>query len=594
MYGSTHTHIESNKDTANMLSEALDAFHEAGCRKLAITEHGMMTSYEDLKDTLKKKSYKDEMELIPGVEIYFDYGEKRTHLILEAMDEEGYKSLCKIVTESNHNADVTKLDATTTITYPMTTLENLRKNVAKGHIICNSACIAGPFAQLLGYPVYRTREKLEKTKQTLEDAGYFTREAAIKKFEDMKAEAEAAAPTKEEREAAKALTDKEAKRAANKDIAARAATARSLKQDPAFLEAKTAAAEAADYIKKQKLTRTVNRYHELLEEEQKLTAELASGENQKKARELLAEFLDIFGPENFYFELQNHGIPMEKPIYNNIVKFAFSAKHPHFVASNDIHVAMKKDDPGYQDALLRRQVIQFTRMKHYEEQTPDYTEYGIKDDDELQDALLDMLEPIKARDGTVLVTPEEVAGQAIWNIREQLSRCHAFEQEKENHYPKFCDNDVELLGQLVEEGIKKKFPDGFPDERYEARVKKELDIISSMGYASYHLIVRDYLEYGRLLGYLKTDEEIAEAPLSIEELDKYITEKGYPRVGYRIGPGRGSAAGSLVCYLIGITDLDPIPYDLLFERFLNPERKSMPEQYWASTVNPDAQGCAAA
>ena len=112
-----------------------------------------------------------------------------------------------------------------------------------------------------------------------------------------------------------------------------------------------------------------------------------------------------------------------------------------------------------------------------------------------------------------------------------------------------------------------------------------------MCYASYHLIVQDYLQYGRLLGYLKP-EEIATAPLDINELDKYITDKGYKRRGYAIGPGRGSAAGSLACYLLGITDIDPIKYNLLFERFLNPERRSMPKQYWAFRVNSITQRCA--
>ena len=86
-----------------------------------------------------------------------------------------------------------------------------------------------------------------------------------------------------------------------------------------------------------------------------------------------------------------------------------------------------------------------------------------------------------------------------------------------------------------------------------------------MGYAGYHLIVADYIEYGRLLGYVP-EEDMDNAPLTVEELDKYITEKGYPRVGYNIGPGRGSAVGSICCYLLGITDIDPIPYELLFER----------------------------
>ena len=128
----------------------------------------------------------------------------------------------------------------------------------------------------------------------------------------------------------------------------------------------------------------------------------------------------------------------------------------------------------------------------------------------------------------------------------------------------------------MHEGIKVKFPNGFPSPEYEERMNREIEVITSMGYAGYHLIVQDYLAYGRLLGYLNPDE-IANAPLSIEELDKQLTESGNLRIGHGIGPGRGSAAGSLCCYLLGITDVDPIKYDLLFERFLNKDRVSMPD-----------------
>ena len=99
-----------------------------------------------------------------------------------------------------------------------------------------------------------------------------------------------------------------------------------------------------------------------------------------------------------------------------------------------------------------------------------------------------------------------------------------------------------------------------------------------MGYAAYHLIVQDYLEYGRTVGQLP--EEIIQSdkcPYTIEEANRMIETLGIERTAYPIGPGRGSAGGSFACYLLGIIDLDPIPYGLLFERFLNPSRASMPK-----------------
>lgn len=133
----------------------------------------------------------------------------------------------------------------------------------------------------------------------------------------------------------------------------------------------------------------------------------------------------------------------------------------------------------------------------------------------------------------------------------------------------------ERLRAEVQKGIELRFPEGMP-ESYKARLEYELGIIESMGFPDYLLVVKDFLEYGRLLGYVPK-EKIKEAPITIAELKAYIKQNGYTNPGFRIGPGRGSAVGSLVCYLLGITNLDPIKYGLLFERFLNPERVSMPD-----------------
>lgn len=129
----------------------------------------------------------------------------------------------------------------------------------------------------------------------------------------------------------------------------------------------------------------------------------------------------------------------------------------------------------------------------------------------------------------------------------------------------------------VKKGIEWRYPNGFPDcDEYQERLNYEMEVIISMGYADYLLVVKDFLEYGRLLGFVPKNK-IEEAPLTITELKEYIHKNGWKNGGLRIGPGRGSAVGSLVCYLLGITALDPIKYGLLFERFLNPERVSMPD-----------------
>lgn len=136
-------------------------------------------------------------------------------------------------------------------------------------------------------------------------------------------------------------------------------------------------------------------------------------------------------------------------------------------------------------------------------------------------------------------------------------------------------NVEEIFDREIEEGIRRRFPEGM-DDSHKERLAREVPVIKEMGYVDYHLIVKDFLEYGRLLGYVPK-ERIAEAPITISELKEFIHENGWKNPGMRIGPGRGSAVGSLVCYLLGITNLDPLKYDLLFERFLNPERVSMPD-----------------
>ena len=197
-------------------------------------------------------------------------------------------------------------------------------------------------------------------------------------------------------------------------------------------------------------------------------------------------------------------------------------------------------------------------------------EYCIKTEEELMDGFRPALQDMKS-----IPDVDHFISSALERTEKKMDECFLEVREMNNHYPKFCDDENAEFIRLCKEGITWRFPNGMPQE-YKDRLDKEIDVITSMGYAGYHLIVQDYLKYGRLLGYLDEDE-VEDAPLTIEELDQYITERNIKRVGVGIGPGRGSAAGSLCCYLLGITDIDPIKNGLIFERFLNPERVSMPD-----------------
>ena len=576
MYGSIHTHFESQYDTGNNKKQMVKNFIASGAKKVAVTEHGVFSSYEDLKDiadSIKKEAKEagqqiPEIEIVPGIEGYFE--EEASHLILVAKDYEGYLSLCKIISESNSNIVKNK---------PIITLDNLKRNVKKGHLICTSACIAGPFGRTFGLERMDLEEKIAKLDADLSESGFREYSDFVSEYDAKKTLAKQISPTKKE------IADAErfAKKTGNYDevdaIEERREKASVLN---AWLQENTEKLkEAEDAIKKlgkasykRKQTNFENYTEELLN----IIRDEENGKVEMDAHLLLEDFLQIFGKENFFFEIQNHGLKKEEVVYNNVVSFAYRAGHPNFIASNDIHVGVTKDDPSYEDMLLRRNVIKFTRFNTYQEESPDDREYVIKDDSELKEELLKIIRPVEGPQGAI--SSEEIVNSAVHNVENVLSECHVEFPQNENHYPKFCEDENAEFERRVRKGIAERFPNGFPEgkeEIYKERLEYEIGVIKQMGYAGYHLIVADYLEYGRLLGYLPTEEEIANAPLSIKELDEYITSKNYPRIGYNIGPGRGSAVGSICCYGMGITDIDPIPYGLLFERFLNVERVSMPD-----------------
>lgn len=572
MFGSIHTHFESRYDTANDMKKMCENFIKKGAKKVAVTEHGVFSSYEDLRDIVKKIKGKAkengediDFEIIPGIEGYF--GDNHAHLILIAKDYEGYLSLCKIISQANENIDKKG--------NPIITIENLQKNVKKGHLIATSACIAGPFGRLFALDKLNLEQKIQAAEAKLENTNYEQTIQFIEQYEEQLALSKSLKITKKmEQEAGKlarkgdlSLADLLADQAIQKE-----------KIDEWLQENSKEYQRLSEIeLKAMKAAKLHIVFANLQENKEKLAhimEDIKSGKVAEEAHLLYSQFKEIFG-DDFYFELQNHGLEQEKEIYNEIIRFAYTEEeHPNFIASNDIHIGVSKEDPDYEAALRRRNVIQYTRFNTYHEESLDDKEYTIKDDEELRESLLEIMEPVQT--GIMEISKESIVDQAIGNIQNVLSQCHV-EFIKENHYPKFCEDENEAFRQLVYKGIKERFPNGFPNEEYQKRLEYELDVIIRMGYAGYHLIVADYLQYGRLLGYLKTPEEVANAPLNIEALEAYIQEKGYEKVGYNIGPGRGSAAGSLCCYLAGITDIDPLPYHLLFERFLNVERVSMPD-----------------
>ena len=272
------------------------------------------------------------------------------------------------------------------------------------------------------------------------------------------------------------------------------------------------------------------------------------------------KYVEIFGKGNFYMELQYHGIPEEAVCYPADAKIAEELDIP-LIASNDVHIMRKTPEERTKRAILRS--LRFGEK--FESENAGDAELYMKKDSELAEALLEIL-------------PEDVVFKAMNNIHVVFGRCNVpFHYDK--HYPKFIPEDADEVGKTADEIIENRLHAAGTDEmsaEYKARLKRELGVIEGMHYSDYHLVVYDYITYGRLLGYVPT-ELIPEAPLTINGLKAYIKEHGWRNPGMTIGNGRGSAVGSLVCDKLKITSLDPIRYGLLFERFLNPERVSMPD-----------------
>ena len=236
-------------------------------------------------------------------------------------------------------------------------------------------------------------------------------------------------------------------------------------------------------------------------------------------------YQEIFGEGNFFLELQDHGIQEQKLVNQSLLRMAKETQIG-LVATNDVHYTYAEDEKAH-DILLciqtGKKVADEDRMRY------EGGQYYIKSEEEMK-------------------TLFPYALEALENTQKIADRCNVEIEFGVTKLPKY---DVpegytswEYLNKLCYDGLKERYPDG--EESLKERLEYELSVIKSMGYVDYFLIVWDFIKYAR-------DHDIM------------------------VGPGRGSAAGSIVSYTLGITSIDPIKYQLLFERFLNPERVSMPD-----------------
>jgi DNA polymerase-3 subunit alpha len=244
-----------------------------------------------------------------------------------------------------------------------------------------------------------------------------------------------------------------------------------------------------------------------------------------QARAHLDDLVQVFGPEDVYFEVQRNGIAEQDQVNEAIAKLAQEMGRP-LVATADVHY-LRKEDHQHHAALL---CVQTKSTLAQPKMSFDTNEFYLKSSEEMATAFADM--------------PEALA-----STLEIAERCDTTIALKQQLIPRFetpaGQSEEAYLRALVDEGLRKRYGDPIPAAARE-RADMELGVIGSMGFNAYFLIVWDFVAYAKANG-------------------------------IAVGPGRGSAAGSIVSYCLEITDVDPLRYDLLFERFLNAERVSMPD-----------------
>lgn len=246
----------------------------------------------------------------------------------------------------------------------------------------------------------------------------------------------------------------------------------------------------------------------------------------EEAKKAASEMKDIFGAENYFLELMDHSIDIEKRVFTDLLRLGKDLNLPP-LATNDLHYTFHNDAAAHEVLLCIQSGSTLADPKRFKFEN---SEFYLKTASQMRTLFKDIPESC---DNTLIIA----------------ERCDITMREGENLLPRFevpaGETEDSWLVKVANKGLVEKLNSNIPVE-YQERLNFELDVMIKMGFPGYFLVVSDLCSHAR-------------------------------KVGIRVGPGRGSAAGSLVSYALGITGLDPIKFGLLFERFLNPERISMPD-----------------
>ncbi|WP_148574408.1 DNA polymerase III subunit alpha [Nocardioides caldifontis] len=251
--------------------------------------------------------------------------------------------------------------------------------------------------------------------------------------------------------------------------------------------------------------------------------------NYDKAREAAAEFRDILGPENYFLELMDHGLSIETRVRDGLLRLAKDLGLP-MIATNDSHYVRPEDAASHEHLLCVSSGSTMSDPKRFKF---DGDSYYVKSPAEMRELWEHRYGLREACDNTLLIA----------------ERCEVEFDTSANYMPRFPvpegETEDSWFVKEVEKGLRYRYPDGIPD-KVRKQADFEIGVITQMGFPGYFLVVADFINWAK---------------------DN----------GIRVGPGRGSGAGSIAAYAMRITDLDPLEHGLIFERFLNPDRVSMPD-----------------
>ena len=592
IYEESHLHSREQFKADNPPKDVVKRYKELGFDSIHLTQHGVAAIVWDFKPIAEKEGLK----IVPGVETAYQEKAKKgenglmqadsslpqSELIIHALNDDGWKAISMAISASQ------TVDGLSLMSNKILSEFFGEGSIGHKNVIATTASINGPIAQIYRENAIAEISAQEVFKKRDNATGGEIPESYFKKLTDK---------IKELTSELNSVKDeiKEVKKVASFNFKPRERVLEKIKSvsgetSQAFVDAYLKLSEDRKISKQAKLslqplkdessrlTKRISALNSELKEFYKLNEKNAlyseevseimskvtpNEELDNKAKKTLLKLEKIFGKGFLYVEIQNHGSEDQKRVFPKIVNLARANKTP-LIASNDVHMLDNSESE-----MLKRQILkglEFPKTPKWFDLAPHEAEMYIKSGEEVKNSLL-------------AIFPQDVVEEAMLNtlVLTELSNVNFTVAD---HHPKYKDEEgttsEEIFMTLINQGIKKKFPDGL-DKEHQDRLDHEVHVMKSMGYVDYHLIVNDFNQYASEYDAIPFDK-IEEAPLNRKELLEWKKDNQFEiPVGLTNGTGRGSAVGSLVCDLLGITHLDPMKYELLFERFLSPERVSMPD-----------------